>query len=161
MKQLFNVLYYVVRTIAFLVFFSGVFLTVLGGYELVHTLHVFSQNGSAENLGITGIGVLKAIDLFLVAIVLFVFSLGLMMLFNNKSEKALPENLPAWLKIHSFLQLKVILWEAILTTLVISTLARLAELRWQNTPITWYSLVVPSVVLMFAVSLYFLKKGEH
>jgi len=161
MKQLFNVLYYVVRTIAFLVFTAGIVLTLLGAYELVHTVHFFSLSGSVEDVGITGVGVLKAIDLFLVSIVLFVFSLGLMILFNNKSETALPDNLPSWLKINSFLQLKVILWEAILTTLVISTLARLAELRWNDTPITWYSLVVPSIVLVFALSLYFLKKGEH
>lgn len=59
------------------------------------------------------------------------------------------------------MQLKVILWEAILTTLVVSYVAVLAEKRMDQIPFNFYDLIVPSAVFLIALSLYFLKGRDH
>jgi uncharacterized membrane protein YqhA len=99
------------------------------------------------------------VDLFLVAIVFFVLSLGILVLFNNP-DSPLPIRLPEWLRIKNFMQLKVILWEAILTTLVVAYLASLAEKEIQGEEITVQTLVVPGGIFLIALSLFFLKRGE-
>lgn len=107
------------------------------------------------------VSLLRSVDLFLIAIVFFVFSMGVLALFNARKEAVFPTNFPKWLEIRNFIQLKVILWEAILTTLVVSYLAGLAEQRMQGEPLQLQHLIIPSAILLIAISLFFLKKGEH
>ena len=161
MKTLFNLLTIIIIIIVVFFFAAGVFITGLGIYDFSHAFHFFDQSGEHGSVQYATLSLLKAVDLFLLAIVLFVFSFGLMVLFNNKTEQALPQNLPTWLKVKNFIELKVILWEAVLTTLVISYLAYLAELRVEGKAITFQDLTVPGAILLIAVSLFFLKKGEH
>ena len=56
--------------------------------------------------------------------------------------------------------LKSILWEAILTTLVIAFLTSLAGKKINGEIIDLQMLIVPAGILLIALSLYFLKKGE-
>jgi len=53
------------------------------------------------------------------------------------------------------------LWEAILTTLVVSYLAGLAEKKFDKQLISIYDLILPGAILLIALSLFFLKKGEN
>ncbi len=161
MKTLFSLLNIVIMIIVVFVFASGIFITGLGIYDFTHAFAFFDQYHEKGSVQLSTLSLLKAVDLFLLAIVLFVFAFGLLVLFNNKSEHALPQNLPAWLKVKNFIELKVILWEAVLTTLVISYLAYLAELRVEGKPIMFQDITVPVAILLIAVSLFFLKKGEH
>jgi uncharacterized membrane protein YqhA len=159
MKNVFNALKFFISIIALLVLASGVVLTMLGVYDFVLAF-IDQDYGDAHTLARSmAIALLKSVDLFLIAIVFFVFSLGVLVLFHNP-ENPLPVKLPEWLRIKNFMQLKVILWEAILTTLVTSFLATLAEIRMNGHEITTMQLVVPASILMIAVSLFFLKKGE-
>jgi uncharacterized membrane protein YqhA len=161
MKTLFLLLNVVIIVIVVFVFASGLFVTGLGVYDFTHAFDFFNEIGEKGSVQMATLSLLRAVDLFLLSIVLFVFSFGLMVLFNNKTEQALPKNLPAWLKVKNFVELKVILWEAVLTTMVISYLAYLAELRVESKPITLQDLTVPGAILLISISLFFLKKGEH
>ena len=159
MKNVFNALKFFISIIALLVLASGVVLTMLGVYDFIMAI-VGQDYGDAHNLARSmAIGLLKSVDLFLIAIVFFVFALGILVLFHS-AEQPFPIKLPEWLRIKNFMQLKVILWEAILTTMVTSYLATLAELRMNGSEITKMQLVVPAAILMISVSLFFLKKGE-
>jgi uncharacterized membrane protein YqhA len=162
MKTLFNVLARIVRVIALLVFGAGIILTALGVYDFYHAFSHFSEGAEGFQLvGGIAVGLLRGVDLFLIAIVFFVFSLGLMILFNNKDEETvLPVNFPDWLKVKNFIQLKVLLWEAVLTTLVVSFLTGLVNERLSGNVIAVTDLILPGAILLIAVSLYFLKKGE-
>lgn len=157
MKKIFSALRIIVSIIALLVFAAGVTFTVLGGYDFVTA---FSHWRAGHDTGILiGINLMHAVDLFLIAIVFFVLSIGILILFNNTDETFLSK-LPEWLRIKDFLQLKVILWEAILTTLVVSYLAGLAERKIEGIEINLQSLIIPGAILLLALSLFFLKKGE-
>jgi len=159
MKNIFNVLQICIGIIAILVCIAGIILTGVGGYDMVM---VFSKVIDADKhhlASLIAIGLLSVIDLFLIAIVFFVLALGIMLLFTDPS-KEFPVNLPAWLRVKNFMQLKSILWEAILTTLVIAFLTSLAGKKINGEIIGAEMLVVPAGILLIALSLYFLKKGE-
>lgn len=160
MKTLFSALNAIVRAIAYLVFGAGLVLTCLGIYDFIHAFTHVDELGQKGIAGIIAIGMLQSVDMFLIAIVFFVFSLGVLILFNNKTEQALPANLPPWLKIRDFIQLKVILWEAILTTMLISYIAGLAEKKLHGAEFNVQNLIIPGAILAVALSLFFLKKGE-
>ena len=69
-------------------------------------------------------------------------------------------NLPAWLHVKNFVELKIILWEAILTTMVIYYLAGLAEKKINGVEIALDNLILPGAILLIALSLFLLKKHE-
>jgi len=159
MRNLFYVLRNIIMVIALLIFAVGIAITLLGIYDFVHVFSFFSEYKNDMLIKMIAVGLLQAVDLFLIAIVMFVFSLGLLVLFDNKEE--IPLKLPEWLKVKNFMQLKIVLWEAILTTLVVSYLAGLVQLKMSGHEITISSLILPGGILLIALSLYFLKKGEH
>jgi uncharacterized membrane protein YqhA len=161
MKALFNVLNVVIFIIVIVVFAAGIFITGLGLYDFTHAFAFFSNSEAHGSVQIAAISLLRAVDLFLMAIVLYVFSIGLLALFNNRTDKEFPVNMPAFLKVKNFVELKVILWEAILTTLVIGYLGYLVELRIESKPIVLNDLTLPGAILLIAIALFFLKKGEH
>ena len=159
MRRLFVTLRSIIMVIALLVFTAGISITLLGIYDFIHVFTYFSDYKGDILIKMIAVGLLQAVDLFLVAIVMFVFSVGLLVLFDNKEE--IPLKLPEWLKVKNFMQLKIILWEAILTTLVISYLAGLVQAKMNGEIITVASLIIPGGILLIALSLYFLKKSEH
>jgi len=158
MKLLFNALSYVTRFIAWIVFACGVIFCGLGIYDLLHSLTVVGQPGA---VALIAIGLLQSIDMFVIAIVFFVFAIGLRLLFSANPDPSLMDRLPEWLKMKNFMQLKVILWETILTTLVVSFLARLVRRIVQGEEMTPLVLLLPGCILIISISLFFLKKGEH
>jgi uncharacterized membrane protein YqhA len=115
--------------------------------------------GEQANIGrLMAIGLLHSVDMFLIAIVFFVLAIGMLILFSNP-EANMPK-LPAWLHVKNFMELKAILWEAILTTLVVAYLAKLAEGEIQGRQNTVEDLLIPGGVLLIAASLFFLKRAE-
>ena len=161
MKRIYIILSSVVTGIALLVFIAGIAVSILGIYEIVIAFtHVSVDKHHMATL--IAIGMLKAVDMFLMAMVFFVFSMGVMILFAHP-EIGLPVKVPEWLRIKSFVELKVILWEAILTTLVVSYLVGLAEAKMGGEKVSLSNLILPGVIFLISLSLFFLKKkgGDH
>jgi len=159
MRRLFYTLRNIIMVIALLVFAAGICITFLGIYDFVHVFSFLFEYRGDMLIKMIAVGLLQAVDLFFVAIVMFVFALGLLVLFDDKDE--IPLKLPEWLKVKNFMQLKVVLWEAILTTLVVSYLAGLVQAKMNGEIINTTSLILPGGILLIALSLFFLKKGEH
>ncbi|MGZ3847354.1 MAG: YqhA family protein [Flavisolibacter sp.] len=160
MKQLFSVLRILISTIAVLVALAGVALTLIGIYEFAMAVTHVNAADKGHFVGLIATGLLKSVDTFVMVIVFFVFALGILILFQDPS-RPFPINLPEWLRLKSFMQLKVILWEAILTTMVVSYVAMMAEKRMDQVPFNIYDLIIPGAVFLIALSLYFLKGKEH
>lgn len=159
MKKIYNLLKLVITIIALLVFAAGVILSLLGVFEFFLTFSHIASIDRDHLVGIVATGLLKGIDLFLMAVVFFVFSIGILILFTDPDE-TLPVALPEWLRIKKFVELKVILWEAILTSLVISYLAGLAEQRMAGKEVNLIHLIIPGVILLISLSLFLLKKEK-
>ena len=94
----------------------------------------------------------EALDKFLVAFVFLIFSIGItkFFIFTETTDK----NLPGWLNITSFKELKILLWETILVSLVVFTIATVVENRHH---VTWEILFLPAVVLILSLSLYLMR----
>ena len=157
MKRIFNTLKAVVTIIALLVFFAGISVAIIGIYEFVLAFSYVSSGDKHHMAGLVATGLLKGVDMFLMAMVFFVFSMGVLVLFNSP-DSALPVKVPEWLRIKNFVELKVILWEAILTTLVVSYLVGLAEAKFAGEKIQLSNLILPGVIFLISLSLFFLKK---
>ena len=159
MKLIYSSVRVFILIIALIVFASGIVLTVIGAFDFAK---VFSLIGTSEHndvRGLMAIGLLHAVDIFLIAIVFFVLAFGMLILFGNPESK-FPLTLPEWLHVQNFMELKAILWEAILTTLVVTYLAGLAERAIEGKEIEIQSLLIPGGILLIAVSLFFLKRAE-
>ena len=158
MKETFLAIKLFVSIIAVLIFLCGVVLAAIGGYDLVTVFSYIGSDGHKVTTSMA-LGLLRAVDAFLVAVVFFVLALGMLILFSNPENK-FPAILPEWLRIKKFIELKAILWESILTTLVVAYLARLAERAIEEKELTIKSLIIPGGVFLIALSLFLLKKGE-
>jgi uncharacterized membrane protein YqhA len=157
MKNMYRIQKVLISIIALFVLASGIAITGLAAY---HFVMAFSHIGSGEGHDIAGrmaIGLLHAVDLFLVAIVFYVLSIGMLILFIDP-ESGFPLKLPKWLHVESFVELKIILWEAILTALVVDYIADLAEKKINGEELTVYNLILPGAVLLISLSLFFVKK---
>jgi uncharacterized membrane protein YqhA len=159
MKNIFLVLKVFTAIIAILIFLAGTVLTFLGGYEFWSVFTHFETADKHQLVGLMAIGLLRVVDLFLITIVFFVLALGIMVLFRSP-DKPLPIKLPEWLWVKNFMQLKMILWEAILTTLVVSYLSGMAQVRIRGEEIKMDSLLIPGGILMIALSLFFLTRHQ-
>lgn len=161
MRNLFASIRATVSIIAILVFISGLVFVLLGVFDLILAFTHFGEELHSVG-GLIAIGLLHSVDLFLIAIVFFVLSLGMVLLFNDHETILANYPLPEWLRVKNFIQLKIILWEAILTTLVISYLAGLSERKIKGVELDIQILYVPAAILIIAISLFFLKKeGKH
>jgi uncharacterized membrane protein YqhA len=109
-----------------------------------------------EHAARPGLELLHALDFLFVSMVLVVLSLGIAKLFLLDPNREIPK-LPTWLEIDSITELKVLLWETILTTLVIVALSDLSEGLLAK--LDWTVLLTPIAILMLSLSLYFMKKA--
>jgi uncharacterized membrane protein YqhA len=104
-----------------------------------------------------GLELLHSLDFLFVAMVFLVLALGIAKLFLIGPKAASDMELPTWLRIDSIAELKVLLWETILVTLVIAGLSELTTGLFEK--LEWTALVTPLSILMLSVALYFVKRG--
>lgn len=162
MRLFFNLLGNISKLISALVFICGLIMLSLAVVDLIHTIKITfeqTENKPAK----MAVGLLQTIDFVLLSIVFFIFSIGITLLFKNETEEKakLFAELPKWLQIKSLTELKIILWEAILTTFIITYIGDLALHKIiKNEPFSLAQLILPGAILILALSLYFLKKGE-
>ncbi len=104
-----------------------------------------------------GLELLHSLDFVFVSLVLIVLGLGIAKLFLLAPDSTAHAGLPAWLRIESIGELKVLLWETILTTLLIAGLSELIAGLFAT--LDWTILLTPIAILILALSLFFMKKA--
>jgi len=128
----------------------GVVRAVAGYVGLVH-------GPPWEGAHAPGVELAKSIDSFLLAMVFFVFSIGVTTLFVARPDSRMLENIPEWMQMKSLSQLKFMLWEAIMATLVVTSVEGFAVSTGE---LTWTVLLVPGAVLILSLG-YFLSRRAH
>ncbi len=119
----------------------------------IHVLQPPGPTGESR----PGLELLHSLDFFFVSLVLLVLGLGIAKLFLLPPDSKHLTELPAWLRIESISELKVLLWETILTTLLIAGLSQL--IAGIFTKLDWTILLTPIAILILALSLFFMKKA--
>jgi uncharacterized membrane protein YqhA len=96
---------------------------------------------------------LEAVDLFFMALAFFIVAIGLAQLFVGEVP-FLKHFSFSWLRIENFLQLKLLLWDTFLVTLLVFFVTRMSSAH----TIGWDMLVLPAAILMLTVSSFLLKQ---
>jgi uncharacterized membrane protein YqhA len=152
-EALIKVRYVAVVVVILALLHSLAFLVIGARSALTTYWHVLVGTGQRP-----GLELLHSLDLFLVSLLLMILGLGVAKLFLLPAEAAhRPSHLPSWLDVESFSDLKFLLWETILTTLVVVALTVFTANIGEK--LEWTALVMPAAILLLALSLYFMKKA--
>jgi uncharacterized membrane protein YqhA len=150
-KLLLHFRYIFVLAVFFLLCGAVVFM-IVGVKECFEGFAAFYRTGFTVNdAERPGIFLLEALDFFTIALVFMIFALGLGRLFVFDSISN--EKLPLWLRINSLTELKLLLWEAILLSMLIFCITHLAKGDMYSINI----LIFPGVILVLSVSLFFIR----
>jgi uncharacterized membrane protein YqhA len=154
-RQLLKLRYLAVAIVILSVLHAVAFLVMGARIAFKAYWHVLDETVAAGTR--PGVELLHSLDFLFVSLVLLVLGLGIAKLFvvNLTAEES--ATLPTWLRLESISQLKVLLWETILTTLLIVALSDL--IRGLFTKLEWSALTIPAAILLLALSLFFIKKG--
>ena len=130
---------------------------VLGVLRAVQAYrHLFTPSGLQPEAR-PGVHIAESVDALLFSLVLLVLSLGTASLFLTTTDTEDTRKLPEWMRVKSLTELKLLLWEAILATLVVAAasgiIAALPHLEWKL-------LVLPAAILLLSVSYFLLKRTE-
>jgi uncharacterized membrane protein YqhA len=131
---------------------NSIFFIVGGVLESIKGITILIKHG-LEGEERPGLYLLKSLDLFLVSMVFMIVGLGIVRLFGI--AKTDTTNLPKWLDIESFKELKILIWETVIVTMVVFTLTSFVS---SGMNLHWEQLVLPGLVLILSVGLYFMKK---
>ena len=103
-----------------------------------------------------GVQLARSIDAFLLALVFFVFSIGVTELFLHSSGAA-REQVPEWMRVKNLSELKFLIWEAILAALVVASMEGFIAPAHE---IDWNALILPIGLLILAAGLFLARKAH-
>ncbi len=130
----------------------------MGAQMAFRAYHYVLTRGTGAVAERPGLELLHSLDFLLLALVLIILAFGVAKLFLRRPDAADEDSpLPRWLQIETFSDLKYLLWETILTALLIIALSTLTTGMFEE--LAWTSLVIPGGILLLALSFYFMKKA--
>jgi uncharacterized membrane protein YqhA len=121
------------------------------GYALLLRINPSGEEGRP------GVHFAESVDALLFSLVMLVLALGTASLFLTTPGTDAERNLPEWMRVKSLTELKLLLWEAILATLVVTAATGIIgalphpELK---------HLMLPAVILVLSISYFLLKRTE-
>ena len=131
----------------------GVYETVLGIEGII--------KGQVHTEAAPGLKLVESLDLFLIGFLFLIFSIGFAQLFIPKPSKLMniiDSITPQWLRVENFTQLKIILWDTVLTTLVVLFIEDIVR---ANGEYVWELMVIPIAIVFISFSRYLIKKGKR
>ncbi len=154
----------------FFVLFAVIF-SMLGGMALfiVASVDISHVVGMVFNIYINGLHpenfhekivseLIGAVDLYLIAIVLFIFGFGLYELFISKIDVAEKSAASKILEIHSLDELKDKLAKVIIMVLIVGFFKRAMHTTYNG---AMDMLALAGAILGLALAFYFMHKGDH
>lgn len=126
------------RTItAFLLFFTGVFPLTLPEH--------------LSETSLASVALIQAVDAFLFALVLLIFSFGIFILFVQQGTEEERRMLPRWMQIESISELKTTLIQVIIVILAVNVLEHV--IITGSDALKWETLIIPGAILCLAAAL--------
>jgi len=143
----------IILIICVFTFFNALVFVGLSVYRSIHA-YISIYHGNVEER--PGLHLVESLDGFLIAIVFLIFSIGFGKLFIP--DMKILENIQlSWLNPKSFSDLKQVLWEAILTTLVVLFSIEIVQ---DINHLGWNHLIIPGSVVLIAGGLKLLKSSH-
>ncbi|PWR70422.1 YqhA family protein [Methanospirillum lacunae] len=149
-------------------FVGAVLLFILGALKIVGALGVLFLGKEPISLLIEAHGaesatsgvvilVINAIDSFLFALILLIFSYGIYTLFINSSLVE-EDQYPSWIRIGSIAQLKLYLTQVVITILFVQFL-EISIVSGEH--LDWKAIVLPVSILCLAGAIYLMHAGNN
>lgn len=141
-----------------LMFFVGAIKTYLAiGYVLEGGLFTATENfhqhlSSSSQMAVATL--VSAVDVFLFALVLLIFSYGVYHLFIINKEQEANLKLPEWARVTSLAELKMILAEVIIVILFVEFLESVMNIKSEWLP--WEGVILPFAILLMAAAVKFM-----
>jgi uncharacterized membrane protein YqhA len=148
-----KIIRFALYVIVAMVLLNALFFIVVAVYKSVHAYILIGQGKIEEK---PGVFIAESLDSFMIAIFFIIFSLGVSKLFLPKSSLNNTIDLP-WFKIENFSQLKYVLWEVILTTILVFYTNKIMV---SGDILDWTLLIIPGSVLMLAIAYKFMKNSH-
>ena len=142
--------------IALFIFINSVAFTIGGIMLSIKGIRML-LNGELLTESRPGIYILESVDLFLLALVFLLFAIGIIKLFIPDAHQSIKVRNLHWLKIDTFTDLKMLLWEAVLVTLVVFFITTFVH---QQDHLDWTLIVLPISILLLAIGYYIMRKAE-
>ncbi|GAA4311324.1 YqhA family protein [Pontixanthobacter gangjinensis] len=147
---------FLVVIIVLFTFLNSLILIFLAAKRSVHAYGIVFFNFESDKP--PGVEILESIDLFLIGLVFLIFSLGLTKLFLGRLvDDEDQNNLPKWLRIGNFFELKILLWQTILVSLVVLFVDQLFQHEGE---MEWNLLIIPAAILVLSISMAVIQKYE-
>lgn len=140
-------------------FVIAILFIVMGVYETVHGI-IGVLKGQAHSEFRPGLMLFEALDIFLIGFLFLIFAIGFAQLFFLKPSKFMDwvdSFTPEWLKVHNFTDLKLILWDTVLTTLVFLCIG---DIYTASGVYTWELLMTPIAIFLISLSKFLIKKAK-
>jgi len=165
MKKMFNTFRFV-SWIAIICSLLGSLLLFIVGASKTYSAFLTVITGDISDLNLAHLDTsevatayfIKALDTFLIALVLFIFSHGVFTLFISEKKEKTTTPVLKWINTPNIGHLKNILGEVIVIILFVKFL-EIAMINLNN--LSWEMLVLPASILMLALSLKFLGLGRE
>jgi uncharacterized membrane protein YqhA len=148
---------YLALIVALMLLLHAIGLLIVGVMRGIESYHLLAQGPTWTGADRPGIHIAESIDLLLFGLVVLVLAIGTASLFLSADGNP-DRKIPAWMRVASLSELKMLLWEAILVVLVMATLT---ELVTNLDELNWRHLVMPAAIFLLSSSLYLARKTGH
>ncbi|TXE89032.1 YqhA family protein [Campylobacter volucris] len=126
---------------------------------LIHVFEYFTLANFSVDLHEEVVGlIIGAVDLYLMALVLFIFSFGIYELFISEIEDFKKIKQSKVLEVHSLDQLKDKLAKVIIMVLIVNFFQRILQMQFNTVLDMTY---LAGSILALCIGLYFLHKSDH
>ena len=129
-------------------------LGLMRGYHAYALLFRTDRSGEDARPGVL---FAESVDALLFSLVVLVLAVGTASLFLPVRAEDDRHNLPEWMRVKSLTELKLLLWEAILATLVVTAASSIIGAMPH---VEWKHLALPVAILVLSVSYFLLKKTD-
>lgn len=143
---------YVFLVVTVTSFISSLFFVGLGVSETVRAYSLALRYLAGGEWSNPGVILFEALDRFLIAVLFYIFGVGMIKLFMP--ERFDDADLPTWLNVGGIKELKILLWETVLVTLMVLTVTSVVA---RPETLTWDALILPAVIAILSVSLFFMR----
>ncbi|MDD5141828.1 YqhA family protein [Methanoregula sp.] len=141
-----------------LMFLSGALHTI-EAYQIFFFGHsVVTLPGHLSENTIASVVLIQAVDAFLFALVLLIFSYGVYTLFVHREEE-MQMKLPRWLRIETISQLKTTLVQVIIVILAVNLLEYVVVAGSES--LRWEALIIPASMVGLALALKLMHTGQE
>lgn len=153
MEKLFRFRFFF-KLISLFCFINSLFFIGVGIYKSAEGfIYLYKSITGSEWLS-PGVHMAESLDSFMLSILFVIVAYGIYKIFvlDDRTDVAFP----GWLNVRTFTDLKQLLWQTVLVTLIVFSVGLVVE----SNKLTWDLLISPIIILMLALSYFLMNKTD-